>query len=298
MSWPIPDLKLSAIIYDNGGSGLSRSGSNFFDGLHNIHPLDDTSKDNVLSVEPCGLGGAQEELRSVGIGSGVGHGQNSGTGVRKCKVLVCELGSVDGFSTCSVVVGEITSLAHESGDDTVETGSLESESLFSGTQSTEILGGFGDYIGSQLHDDTASGFSADGDIEKYLGLRPKWRSSRTKPERGRKWLRCASQERCNKNSHPSTSMFRRSIQQPERQYHPSRCCLQFAFRRIAEDTNRVPLRNIDNATVFSSVLGCAYKFNMDALQWAEKETKQLASLRRRIYCLACRLHSHDDWLLL
>jgi len=70
------------------------------------------------------------------IGSGVGHGQNSGTGVRKCKVLVCELGSVDGFSTCSVVVGEITSLAHESGDDTVETGSLESESLFSGTQST------------------------------------------------------------------------------------------------------------------------------------------------------------------
>jgi len=89
----------------------------------------------VLSIEPRCFGGTQEELRSIGVWSGIGHRQNSRSGVSELKVLICELGSENRLSTGSVVVGEITSLAHESRNDTVEAGISVSESLLSGAQS-------------------------------------------------------------------------------------------------------------------------------------------------------------------
>ena len=42
-----------------------------------IHSLDDGSKDDVLAVQPRGLGGAHKELGAVGVRSGVGHAQDS-----------------------------------------------------------------------------------------------------------------------------------------------------------------------------------------------------------------------------
>ena len=50
-----------------GGTGL---GSDTFDGLDNVHAFDNLSENNVLSVKPGGLGGTEEELTSVGVGSG------------------------------------------------------------------------------------------------------------------------------------------------------------------------------------------------------------------------------------
>lgn len=47
-------------------------GSETFDGLDNFHSFDNSSEDDVLVVEPFGLDGAQEELRSIGVGSSVG----------------------------------------------------------------------------------------------------------------------------------------------------------------------------------------------------------------------------------
>jgi hypothetical protein len=66
----------------------------------------------VLSIEPLGLDGTQEELTSVGSWSGVGHRKDTGSSVLKLKVLVLELVAVDGFSTSSVVVGEVSSLTN------------------------------------------------------------------------------------------------------------------------------------------------------------------------------------------
>jgi hypothetical protein len=40
-----------------------------------------------------------EELRAVGVGSGVGHGENTGFGVHPAKVLIREFLAVDGLST-------------------------------------------------------------------------------------------------------------------------------------------------------------------------------------------------------
>lgn len=55
------------------------------------------------------------------------------------EVLVFEFGSVDRLSAGSVALCEISSLDHELGDDSVEGGALEAETLLSCAQTTEIL---------------------------------------------------------------------------------------------------------------------------------------------------------------
>ena len=45
--------------------------------LDDIHALNHLAEHDVLAIEPLGLGGAQEELRPVGVGAGIGHGENS-----------------------------------------------------------------------------------------------------------------------------------------------------------------------------------------------------------------------------
>ena len=62
----------------------------------------------MLAVEPGGLGRADEELGAVGVGSGVGHGEDAGAGVLEAEVLVLELVAVDGLAAGAVVVGEVT----------------------------------------------------------------------------------------------------------------------------------------------------------------------------------------------
>jgi len=42
-----------------------------------VHALNDLSEDDVLSIEPRGLGGAEEKLRAVGVWSSIGHGENT-----------------------------------------------------------------------------------------------------------------------------------------------------------------------------------------------------------------------------
>jgi hypothetical protein len=66
------------------------------------------------------------------------------------EVLVLELVSIDGLSASAVVVGEVATLAHEVGDDTVEGGALVSVSLLAGAQGAEVLGSLGHYVRAQL----------------------------------------------------------------------------------------------------------------------------------------------------
>lgn len=56
----------------------------------------------------------------LGVGSSVCHGQDSGSGVEQFKVFVGETGSVDGLASNAVVVGKVTPLDHEIGNDAVE----------------------------------------------------------------------------------------------------------------------------------------------------------------------------------
>jgi len=70
--------------------------------------------------------------------------------VLQCEVLVLELVSIDGLSASAIVVGEVTTLAHEVGNDTVEGGGLEAVALLAGAQGAEVLGGPGHDIRAQL----------------------------------------------------------------------------------------------------------------------------------------------------
>lgn len=66
------------------------------------------------------------------------------------EVLIAELGSVDGFTASAVVIGKVTTLAHEVGNDTVENAAFVSETFFTGTQGSEIFGGSWHNVLSQL----------------------------------------------------------------------------------------------------------------------------------------------------
>lgn len=55
-----------------------------------------------------------------------------------------------------VATGEVTTLEHELGDDTVERGSLVAEAVLSGAELTEVLGGLGDDVVVQVEEDTAA----------------------------------------------------------------------------------------------------------------------------------------------
>uniref|UniRef100_A0A8C6SUZ7 Uncharacterized protein n=1 Tax=Neogobius melanostomus TaxID=47308 RepID=A0A8C6SUZ7_9GOBI len=72
-----------------------------------------------------------------------------GFGVRQFEVLVSKHFSVDGLSSGAVVPCKVAALAHEFGDDAVETGAFVAEALLSGAQGAEVLRGFGDNISEQ-----------------------------------------------------------------------------------------------------------------------------------------------------
>ena len=61
--------------------------------------------------------------------------------------------------------GEVTTLQHELGNDTVETASFVSLSLPAGSKLTEVFGGLGNNIVVELEDNATGGLVADGDIK-------------------------------------------------------------------------------------------------------------------------------------
>lgn len=99
-------------------------------------------------VQPRGLHRRDEELGAVGVGASIGHGHDARAGVLQLEVLISELRAVDGLSTGTIVVGEVTALTHEVRDDTVEGGALVTETFLARAQCTEILARLRSDIGS------------------------------------------------------------------------------------------------------------------------------------------------------
>jgi len=147
--------KLTAVRNANLLGTFARLRSIGFNLLDDFHAFNDLPKDNMLAIQPRSLGRADKELRTVGVWSSIGHAEDAGASVLELEVFVLELVAIDGLASSSVVVGEVSALAHEVGDHAVEGGSLVAHSLFTSAKSTEILGGPGDHIRSQLHDDAA-----------------------------------------------------------------------------------------------------------------------------------------------
>jgi len=125
--------------------------------LHDVQRpgVSDFAEDDVLAIQPGGDDGGDEELGAVGVGICVGHGQQSRFGVSSLKVLIRKLLAVDGLAAGAISTSEVTTLQHELRDDTMEGGALVAESLLTGAESTEVLGGLGDYIVVEVEVDPA-----------------------------------------------------------------------------------------------------------------------------------------------
>jgi len=125
-------LKLARVCDNDLLGAFARLRSIGFNLLDDLHAFDNLTKDDMLAIQPRSLGSANKELRTVGVGSSVGHAEDARAGVLELEVLVLELVAIDGLASSAVVVGEVSALAHEVGDDAVEGRALVPESLLSG----------------------------------------------------------------------------------------------------------------------------------------------------------------------
>jgi len=89
------DLARSAVLDGDRLGGGAALRSYVLHPLDDVHALDHRPKHNVLAIQPGCLGSAEEELRPVGVLAGVGHRQNTGSGMLQLKVLIFKLVAVD-----------------------------------------------------------------------------------------------------------------------------------------------------------------------------------------------------------
>jgi hypothetical protein len=153
------------------------------DNLHRLL-ISNLAEDNVTAIQPASDNRGDEELGTVGVRAGVGHGEQAGAGVLQLEVLIGELLAVDGLATGAVAAGEITALDHKVLDNAVEAGALVPETLLPSAQRSEVLRSLRDNIVVKSQVDTArlplnsfSGLvvriengSIPGDLEKDFGL--------------------------------------------------------------------------------------------------------------------------------
>lgn len=96
----------SRTVYARIGGGGKRQ-------LTDTLSFDDLTECDMFVVEVGGWHSGDEELRSVGVGTGIGHRQEERLVVLPGERLVCELFTVDRLSAGPVSGSEITTLNHE-----------------------------------------------------------------------------------------------------------------------------------------------------------------------------------------
>lgn len=95
-------------------------------------------------------------------------------------LLTLELLAIDGLSTGTVAAGEVATLKHEVGDDTVERGTLVTETVLAGGELTEVTGSLGDDVVEELEGDATGRLVVNRDIELRIPTPPSmYRKTRT-----------------------------------------------------------------------------------------------------------------------
>lgn len=151
-----------------GASPRPRTESLHF--LDHVHSLLHAAKDNMLAIQPFCFTGADEELGSVGVGSSVGHRQDSRSGVLQLEVLIRKLQSIDRFAPSSIVVSEVSSLAHEVRDHPVESGSLVAEAWLPCAQRSEVLCSLWHNFGVELEGYPPEGLVVGSNVKINRGV--------------------------------------------------------------------------------------------------------------------------------
>ena len=135
-----------------GDSSIGRTATRTvaFNLLDNVVTTGDFTKDGVLTVQPWAWNSGDEELGTVGVWTSVSHGQQTWLGVLQGEVFIGKFFTVDGLTTGTVVTSEVTTLQHELWDDSVESRTFVTETLFTGTQSSEVFSSLWDNVGGQF----------------------------------------------------------------------------------------------------------------------------------------------------
>jgi len=65
---------------------------------------------HMLSIQPGCIDGTNKELTAVGIGSGVGHAQNTLAGMGQGKVFVFKFFAINRLATGTIVIGKVAAV--------------------------------------------------------------------------------------------------------------------------------------------------------------------------------------------
>lgn len=149
--------------------------------LHRLHDglaTDDLSEDAVLSIQPRSRGCGDKELRAVGVGAGVCHGEEEGGGVAELEVLVGEFLPIDRLSSSAVSGCKISSLAHKLGDNAMEAAAFVMEgfpeppnALLARAKRTEVLRRLRNDVRKELEFDAPLRRPADGNVKEDTWVR-------------------------------------------------------------------------------------------------------------------------------
>ncbi len=166
--WCGLDLELTTVGNDNSLGGSSAARAQSFHLLDDFVAIDHLTEHNVLTVQPWAWHSGDKELRAVGVLTRVGHGQHEWLRVIILEVLIGELGTVDGATTGTVLVGEVTTLAHKVGNDSVEGAASVAQitTLLTSAQSSLVLCSPWHILGKEFKGDSAEAFVVSGDVEE------------------------------------------------------------------------------------------------------------------------------------
>jgi hypothetical protein len=115
------------------------------------------SKDQMLAIEPFSLGSADKKLGPICVWSSICHGQDARTCMLQDEIVILRFLSVDGPAISAITACEVTTLAHESWDNSVKGGTLIAKSFLFSAQSMKVFCCLWNFVCKQLKGDVAQG---------------------------------------------------------------------------------------------------------------------------------------------
>jgi hypothetical protein len=130
------------------------------------------TEDDVLAIKMREGIKSDEELRTIGAWASISHGEETWTGVLVLEVFVSELGTIDGLTSSTVASSEITTLSHETSNESVELGALVvkrlarlTNTLLTSAESSEVFrGNWG--ISVEIERNSASRLTANSNVKE------------------------------------------------------------------------------------------------------------------------------------
>jgi len=129
--------------------------------------VNDLTEDSVTAIEVRAGGGGDKELRAVGVGAAVRHGQEVSAIVLKSRMdFILEVCTIDRPTTRAIEVCDIATLAHEAWNDAVEDRVAVAQQastlgLDTSTELPEVLTSLGCSVAIKTHVDRTDRLAVD-----------------------------------------------------------------------------------------------------------------------------------------